>query len=154
MTRTYVVGDVPEELREYHRLAKEALDRATAAAGPGVDGLDLMRLVCDLFAEHGYTTPLTKKPGEVIHSGFFHGLGHGVGLEVHERPHVSRTSDKLLPGDVITIEPGLYRGATAASGSRTSSSSPTRAPDDHAVPVRPRAVAFHRNPLDVRPADA
>ncbi len=68
-----------------------------------------MRLVCDLFAEHGYTTPLTKKPGEVIHSGFFHGLGHGVGLEVHERPHVSRTSDKLLPGDVITIEPGLYR---------------------------------------------
>ena len=109
MTRTYVVGDVPDELREYHRLAKEALDRATAAAGPGVDGRDLMQLVCNLFAEHGYPTPLTKKPGEVIHSGFFHGLGHGVGLEVHERPHLSRTSDELLPGDVITIEPGLYR---------------------------------------------
>jgi len=109
MTRTYVVGDVPDELREYHRLVKEALDRASAAAGPGIDGRDLMRMVCDLFAGHGYPTPMTKKPGEVLDSGFFHGLGHGVGLEVHERPHVSRTSDELVAGDVITIEPGLYR---------------------------------------------
>ena len=109
MTRTYVVGDVPDELREYHRLCKEALDLATAAVRPGVNGRALMQSVCDLFAAHGYPTPLTKEPGEVLESGFFHGLGHGVGLEVHERPYVSRSGDDLVAGDVITLEPGLYR---------------------------------------------
>jgi len=109
MTRTYVVGEVPDELREYHRLCKEALDLATAAVRPGVNGRALMQSVCDLFAAHGYPTPLTKEPGEVLDSGFFHGLGHGVGLEVHERPYVSRSGDDLVAGDVITLEPGLYR---------------------------------------------
>ncbi|HLY21655.1 MAG TPA: M24 family metallopeptidase, partial [bacterium] len=109
MTRTYVVGEVPDEIREYHRLCKEALDRTTEAAKPGVNGRALMQIACDLFAEHGYPTQLTKKPGEVLDSGFFHGLGHGVGLEVHERPRLSVTGDDLIPGDVITLEPGLYR---------------------------------------------
>lgn len=109
MTRTYVVGDVPDEIREYHRLCKEALDRTTEAAKPGVNGRELMQIACDLFAEHGYPTQLTKKPGEVLDSGFFHGLGHGVGLEVHERPRLSVVGDDLVPGDVITLEPGLYR---------------------------------------------
>ena len=45
----------------------------------------------------------------MLDSGFFHGLGHGVGLEVHERPWISRAGDDLVPGDVITLEPGLYR---------------------------------------------
>jgi Xaa-Pro aminopeptidase len=109
MTRTYVVGDVPDEIREYHRLCKEALERTTAAAKPGANGRELMQIACDLFAEHGYPTQLTKKPGEVLDSGFFHGLGHGVGLEVHERPRLSVVGDDLVPGDVITLEPGLYR---------------------------------------------
>ena len=68
-----------------------------------------MQLVCDLFASHGYPTPLTKQPGEVLESGFFHGLGHGVGLEVHEKPALSRFGDDLVAGDVIAVEPGLYR---------------------------------------------
>jgi Xaa-Pro aminopeptidase len=109
MTRTYVVGTPSEEVLEYHRLAKEALDRVVAEAKPGVNGRALMQLTCDLFAEHGYPTPLTKEPGEVLDSGFFHGLGHGVGLEVHERPWMSRAGDDLVAGDVIAIEPGLYR---------------------------------------------
>jgi Xaa-Pro aminopeptidase len=109
MTRTYVVGTPSDELVEYHRLCKEALDLATAAVKPGVNGRALMQLVCDLFAGHGYPTPMTKKPGEVLDSGFFHGLGHGVGLEVHERPWISRAGDDLVAGDVITLEPGLYR---------------------------------------------
>ncbi len=45
----------------------------------------------------------------MLDSGFFHGLGHGVGLEVHESPRISRSGDDLVPGDVITLEPGLYR---------------------------------------------
>jgi Xaa-Pro aminopeptidase len=109
MTRTYVVGTPSDELGEYHRLAKEALDRVVAAAKPGVNGRELMQITCDLFAEHGYPTQLTKKPGEVLTSGFFHGLGHGVGLEVHEPPAMSRSGDDLVVGDVIAIEPGLYR---------------------------------------------
>jgi Xaa-Pro aminopeptidase len=109
MTRTYVVGDVPDEIREYHRLCKEALERTTEAAKPGVNGRDLMRIACDIFAAAGYPTQLTKKPGEVLDSGFFHGLGHGVGLEVHERPRLSVVGDDLVAGDVITLEPGLYR---------------------------------------------
>jgi Xaa-Pro aminopeptidase len=109
MTRTYVAGTPSDELVEYHRLCKEALDRVTAAVRPGVNGRALMQITCDLFAEHGYPTPLTKAPGEVLESGFFHGLGHGVGLEVHERPALGRIGDDLVAGDVIALEPGLYR---------------------------------------------
>ena len=109
MTRTYVVGDVPDEIREYHRLCKEALDRTTAAVRPGVNGRALMEIACDLFHEHGYPTQLNKRPGQVLEDGFFHGLGHGVGLEVHEKPNLSRTGHDLVAGDVITLEPGLYR---------------------------------------------
>jgi Xaa-Pro aminopeptidase len=109
MTRTYVVGTPTDGVREFHRLAKEALERVVAAARPGVNGRELMQIACDLFAEHGYPTQLTKKPGEVLDSGFFHGLGHGVGLEVHEPPAISRSGDDLVAGDVIAIEPGLYR---------------------------------------------
>ena len=109
MTRTYVVGDVSDELREYHRLCKEALDRVVAAVKPGVNGRALFEIPCELFAEHGYPTQLTKQPGEVLDSGFFHSLGHGVGLEVHERPWLGRVGDDLVAGDVIALEPGLYR---------------------------------------------
>ena len=45
----------------------------------------------------------------MLDSGFFHGLGHGVGLEVQEKPALSRSGGDLVPGDVITLEPGLYR---------------------------------------------
>ena len=92
---------------------------------PGVNGRALFEIPCDLFAEHGYPTQLTKQPGEVLDGGFFHSLGHGVGLEVHERPWLGRVGDDLVVGDVIALEPGLYRPGLAASGWRTSRSSPT-----------------------------
>jgi Xaa-Pro aminopeptidase len=109
MTRSYVVGDPPAEIAEWHRLCKEALDRVVAAVKPGVNGRTLMKIAADLFEEHGHPTQFTKKPGEVLDRGFFHSLGHGVGLEVHEHPYLSRVGDDLVPGDVIAIEPGLYR---------------------------------------------
>jgi Xaa-Pro aminopeptidase len=109
MTRTYVVGEPPEEVGEWHRLVKEALDRSTVEVRPGVNGRALFELVCALFQEAGYKTQLNKEPGEVLEDGFFHGLGHGVGLEVHELPSMGRTGHELVAGDVITIEPGLYR---------------------------------------------
>ena len=109
MTRTFAVGEVPDEIREYHRLCKEALDRAVAGVRPGVNGGDLHRDASELFAEHGYPTQLTKQEGQVLRDGFYHGLGHGVGLAVHEAPGLGLIGQELVPGDVITIEPGLYR---------------------------------------------
>jgi Xaa-Pro aminopeptidase len=109
MTRTFVVGEPSDELREWHRLCKEGLDRALAAIRPGVRGADVHRLVCDLFHEHGHPTQLSKRPGEVLVDGFFHSLGHGVGLEVHEAPSLGRSGEELLAGDVVAVEPGLYR---------------------------------------------
>jgi Xaa-Pro aminopeptidase len=109
MTRTYVIGEPPAEIAEWHALCKEALDRVVAAVKPGVNGRTLMKIAADLFEEHGQPTQFTKKPGEVLESGFFHSLGHGVGLEVHEHPYLSRVGDDLVVGDVIAIEPGLYR---------------------------------------------
>jgi Xaa-Pro aminopeptidase len=109
MTRTYVVGEPSDEIREFHRLTHEALQRALAGTKAGVNGRTLMQETCDFFHEHGYPTQLHKQPGEVLEDGFFHGLGHGVGLEVHERPWMSRIGDDLVAGDVVTLEPGLYR---------------------------------------------
>jgi Xaa-Pro aminopeptidase len=109
-TRTFSVGSPPDELREYHRLAKEALDLAVAAVRPGVKGSDLHRLVCEFFHEHGHKTQLHKEEGEALVDGYFHATGHGVGLEVHERPGLGRVeSEPLVEGDVIALEPGLYR---------------------------------------------
>jgi Xaa-Pro aminopeptidase len=110
MTRTFVVGDVPGDVREWHRLVKEALDRAIEVTRPGVEGRAVFDVVCDIFEAAGEPTQRTKKPGETLGDGFFHGLGHGVGLEVHEQPGLGQLSQKpLVPGDVVTIEPGLYR---------------------------------------------
>ena len=110
MTRTFVVGDVPEDVREWHRLCKEALDRAVAEIRAGADCRAIFDGTCDIFEAAGEPTQRTKKPGETLADGFFHGLGHGVGLEVHEAPGLGRLANKtLVAGDVVTVEPGLYR---------------------------------------------
>ena len=109
MTRTYVVGEPSDEVKKWYGLVKEALEKSTAGVRPGVNGRVLYELVCDIFHGAGYKTQLNKEPGEVLEDGFFHGLGHGVGLEVHELPNMGRIGHDLIPGDVVTVEPGLYR---------------------------------------------
>lgn len=109
LTRTFVVGDVSDELRTWHGLCREALELAVAEIRPGVNGGDVYRLVSEFFAKRGFPTLLTKPEGEVLRDGFYHGLGHGVGLEVHESPSLGMLGEELVSGDVITIEPGLYR---------------------------------------------
>jgi Xaa-Pro aminopeptidase len=110
MTRTFVVGDVPDQVREWHRLCKEALDAAVAEIRAGVGARAVFDVTCDIFEAAGEPTQRTKQPGEALVDGFFHGLGHGVGLEVHEAPGMGRlASKKLVAGDVVTVEPGLYR---------------------------------------------
>ena len=109
-TRTFCLGEPPAELVEYHRLCREALELVVPRVRPGVLGRELFGLVCDHFEAAGYTTQRTKEPGAVLEDGFFHSLGHGVGLDVHEQPFLGRLgTDELVPGDVLAIEPGLYR---------------------------------------------
>lgn len=109
MTRTFCLGEPPEELVRYHALVREALDVAYGAIRPGITGGEAHRLVCELFEAHGYQTQLSKEPGRVLEEGFFHSLGHGVGLEVHELPGLGRVGEEIVAGDVLAVEPGLYR---------------------------------------------
>ena len=69
---------------------------------PGVDGLKLHTEVKQLFTDRGFPTEVRK--GRQV--GFFHGTGHGLGLEIHEFPRFQKTVFK--PGQVLTVEPGLY----------------------------------------------
>jgi Xaa-Pro aminopeptidase len=110
MTRTFVVGDVPDDVRRWHTLCKEALDRAISEIADGADGRAIFDGTCEIFEEAGEPTQRTKKEGEPLADGFFHGLGHGVGLEVHEEPGLGFVRGPALKaGDVVTVEPGLYR---------------------------------------------
>jgi Xaa-Pro aminopeptidase len=110
MTRTFAVGEVPEQVRTWHRLCKEALDRAISEIRAGADGRAIFDGTCEIFEAAGEPTQRTKEPGKPLVDGFFHGLGHGVGLDVHEQPGLGLVSGSaLLAGDVVTVEPGLYR---------------------------------------------
>ena len=109
MTRTFVVGEVPEELRRYHELSLHALERVQASVRAGAAGSELFRLACEPYEEAGLPTQRTKAPGEILEAGFFHSLGHGVGLQVHEAPLLGRSPDVLVAGDVVAVEPGCYR---------------------------------------------
>jgi Xaa-Pro aminopeptidase len=110
MTRTFCVGEPSAELREWHRLVKEALDRTAAALRAGVTGRAVYDVSCDVFEPAGHPTQRTKTAGETLGDGFFHALGHGVGLEVHEAPYLGLSgTNELVAGDVVTLEPGLYK---------------------------------------------
>jgi Xaa-Pro aminopeptidase len=108
MTRTFCIGEPPDELVKLHRLCLEALELVRKEVRAGVSGAELHRLACEVFEREGYPTQLSKEPGEVLEEGFYHSLGHGVGLEVHELPSLGRSGDELLAGDVIAVEPGCY----------------------------------------------
>ena len=79
------------------------------AIRPGVTGRELHTIASEVVEAGGYPTQLSKKPGEVLLDGFFHGLGHGVGLDVHEDPSLDLSGGALVAGDVVAVEPGCYR---------------------------------------------
>jgi Xaa-Pro aminopeptidase len=111
MTRTFVSGGEPaDDVVRWHGLAQSALERVYERLRPGVTGRELFGVACDVFEAAGELTQRTKPEGEPLRDGFFHSLGHGVGLEVHEEPALGRTgADPLVPGDVVAVEPGCYR---------------------------------------------
>jgi Xaa-Pro aminopeptidase len=107
MTRTFVAGETePDaELREYWELTREALARVTEAVRPGVSGVALNDIASEVYEAAGKPTARSARGTD----GFFHGLGHGIGLDVHEAPGLGIAGDELVAGDVITVEPGCYR---------------------------------------------
>src|SRR5215210_627500 len=109
MTRTFVKGEPSEELQQMYDAVLESQEAALAMIRAGVNGRDVHKRVSDVLHEAGYKTLVhDQEPGEPLQEGFIHGTGHGVGLEIHEAPRVSTADEKLVPGDVVTVEPGLY----------------------------------------------
>ena len=112
MTRTFVRGEINDQLAQLHALVLTAHERSCAAVRPGVTGVELYGIACEVFEAAGHPTGRTKAPGETLREGFYHSLGHGVGLDVHEAPEIGRSGDEpLIAGDVIALEPGtVVRG--------------------------------------------
>ncbi len=109
LTRTLCVGEPPAELVEWHRHVREAQRLATEAVRAGTTGEELNRIACRYLADQGYPTRLGRDESAPLEEGFIHYLGHGLGLELHEASTLDEGGEVLVPGDVITIEPGLYR---------------------------------------------
>jgi Xaa-Pro aminopeptidase len=112
MTRTVSKGEPPAEIRKIYDIVKRAQEAGIKALRPGVTGREVHELVEDIIWQAGYDTlrPGQKKdPNDPTPRGFIHSTGHGVGLEIHEAPAISRSGTKpLVAGDVVTIEPGVY----------------------------------------------
>lgn len=106
MTRTYVAGTPSEELRNLHAHVRKALDIAFDSLRPGTSNAH--QAVADYFHGQGFPTASHHTGAEPLRDGFFHSLGHGVGLQTHEPPALGRRPDELVEGDVVAVEPGLY----------------------------------------------
>lgn len=97
MTRTVVIGEPGEQHLLIYDLVLHAQMEALKAIAPGKTGAEIDAVARNIISEAGY--------GEY----FGHGLGHGVGLEIHEGPRLSKTGETVLePGMVVTVEPGVY----------------------------------------------
>jgi Xaa-Pro aminopeptidase len=105
MTRTFLRGRASDAQRALVAAVREAQVAALGAIRTGANGRDVHGKVTEVFAARGYKTRRTPR-GWV---GFFHGTGHGLGLDVHEPGRMSGTVDYTLKkGSVLTVEPGLY----------------------------------------------
>jgi Xaa-Pro aminopeptidase len=104
LTRTVVRGKASFALHEMYAIVHEGVRLGHRRAKEGVQGLDIHQEIQALFARQGYKTGVQK--GRM--QGFFHGTGHGVGLQIHEAPSVGKRPYVLQAGHVVTIEPGLY----------------------------------------------
>lgn len=104
ITRTVVKGKPSEKVKTMYRLVREGQEIGFNMLKPGVDGKQVHETIMNHFEKNGF--PTGEKDGRM--QGFFHGTGHGLGLEIHEAPRVSSVSDILQEGQVVTVEPGLY----------------------------------------------
>jgi len=109
LTRTVVVGDIPDEVRRMHAAALQALDAGIESIRAGASGREVHQNVCQVLVDRGYGTTTKGFEGPEGVAKMNHSTGHGVGLEVHEEPSLRGPDENLLlEGDVVTVEPGLY----------------------------------------------
>jgi Xaa-Pro aminopeptidase len=104
MTRTFLKGRASEQQQHLVAAVRTAQLAALHAVRAGVNGRHVHQQCLNVFERHGFETKRTPK-GSV---GFFHGTGHGLGLDVHEAPRMSTVDYVLKKGSVVTVEPGLY----------------------------------------------
>lgn len=109
LTRTVVPGVIPSEFRRMHGACVEALEVAIGDLRDGADGRDVHRAACRTLVERGYGTTTTGYEGDPGAPRMTHSLGHGVGIDVHEAPQLRDRTYPLVAGDVVAVEPGLYR---------------------------------------------
>ena len=126
MTRSYVIGQPTEQQREIYELVQVSQTAGLDAVHAGVTAASVDTACRNVFAEAGYG------------DWYLHGTGHGVGLEIHESPfHSQASNDVIQAGNVVTVEPGLYRGGfggiriedlvvVTADGHRILTNHPTR----------------------------
>ena len=105
ISRTFVKGKAPQIVKNAYHAVKLARDGAENYAKAGISPSDIHKFAQKVLDDCDFKTEKINN----INLGFFHGLGHGVGLEIHEKPNVSlKNSTPLKENEIITIEPGLY----------------------------------------------
>jgi len=104
ITRTVVKGRASHEVKEMYEAVLSAQGVAISLIRDGTNGKEVHEAILKHFKSLGYESGEIK--GRM--QGFFHGTGHGVGLDVHEPPRISKREDILQAGNVVTVEPGLY----------------------------------------------
>ena len=107
-TRTWCLGYAPDKVQERYDQVKSVVQKVVSELEVNRNAAYFQDRACEYFEALGYAT-IRQNPG--TESGYVHSLGHGVGLNIHEKPWFSRADDptnSLVPGSVFTIEPGLY----------------------------------------------
>ena len=104
MTRTIFKGEPSQALKNMYETVRSAQEMGIRLVRAGIDGETIYNATLDYFNVHSYPTEIKKCPME----GFIHGVGHGVGIDIHEPPWVSSIKCILQKGNVVTVEPGLY----------------------------------------------
>jgi Xaa-Pro aminopeptidase len=107
-TRTWCLGFAPDDVLELYQTVLSAYNKVTTQLDVGKPFNHYQDLVCEIFSSQGH--PTIKEDPQTL-NGYVHSLGHGIGLNVHERPWSGISSDDkdcLVPGTVFTLEPGLY----------------------------------------------
>jgi Xaa-Pro aminopeptidase len=104
LTRTVVRGRASDALRKVYALVQRGVKLGHSRLRAGAEGMKIHGEIQALFEREGFPTGLRQ--GRM--QGFFHGTGHGLGLEIHEAPSIGRRPCRLAAGHVVTVEPGLY----------------------------------------------